>query len=108
MEAAGYRYVSDFHEALGEADFVSLHLPATGDGRPLMGAEEFAGMKTGSTFINVARGALVDEEALVATLTNGRLRGAGLDVTREEPPALDNPLLKLDNVIPSPHVAALT
>ncbi len=108
VEAAGYRYVSDFHEALGEADFVSLHLPAKGDGRPLMGAEEFAGMKTGGTFINVARGALVDEEALVAALTNGQLRGAGLDVTREEPPAPDNPLLKLDNVTLSPHISALT
>ncbi len=108
VEAAGYRYVADFHEALGEADFVSLHLPAKGDGRPLMGAEEFARMKIGSTFINVARGALVDEAALVAALSNGHLRGAGLDVTRDEPPAPDNPLLKLDNVTLSPHISALT
>ncbi len=85
-----------------------MHLPAKGDGRPLMGAEEFARMKIGSTFINVARGALVDEAALVAALTNGQLRGAGLDVTRDEPPAPDNPLLKLDNVTLSPHISALT
>ncbi len=57
---------------------------------------------------HVARGTLVDEDALTAALINGRLRGAGLDVTRDEPPAPDSPLLRLDNVVLSPHVAALT
>ena len=73
-----------------------------------MGAAEFARMKDGSYFINVARGSLVDEDALFTALTSGHLRGAGLDVTREEPPAPDCPLLTLDNVVLSPHVAALT
>ncbi len=108
VAAQGYRHVADFREALGEADFVTLHLPADADGGPVMGAAEFAKMKAGAYFINVARGALVDEDALVGALASGRLRGAGLDVTREEPPAPDSPLLRLDNVVLSPHVAALT
>ena len=108
VEAAGYRYVADFRDVLEDADFVTLHLPANPDGNPIMGAAEFAKMKAGGYFINVARGSLVDENALVAALRNGRLRGAGLDVTRDEPPAPDCPLLELDNVILSPHIAALT
>ncbi len=108
VAAQGYRHVADFREALGEADFVTLHLPADADGGPVMGAAEFAKMKAGAYFINVARGTLVDEDALTAALINGRLRGAGLDVTRDEPPAPDSPLLRLDNVVLSPHVAALT
>ena len=108
VEAAGYRHVADFRDALEEADFVTLHLPANPDGSAAMGAAEFAKMKAGAYFINVARGTLVDEDALVGALTSGRIRGVGLDVTREEPPAPGNPLLKLDNVILSPHSAALT
>ena len=108
VEAAGYRYVADFRDALEEADFVTLHLPATPDRSPVMGAAEFAKMKAGAYFINVARGTLFDEDALVDALTSGRIRGVGLDVTREEPPAPGNPLLKLDNVVLSPHSAALT
>ncbi|MEE9250069.1 MAG: hydroxyacid dehydrogenase [Alphaproteobacteria bacterium] len=108
VEASGYRYVADFRDALEGADFVTLHLPANPDGSPVMGAAEFAKMKAGGYFINVARGSLVDEDALFTALTNGRLRGAGLDVMREEPPAPDCPLLTLDNVVLSPHTAALT
>ena len=108
VETAGYHHVADFRQALGGADFVTLHLPANADGSPVMGAAEFAGMKAGAYFINVARGSLVDEDALAGALANGRLRGAGLDVTREEPPAPGSPLLRLDNVVLSPHVAALT
>ena len=108
VEAAGYRYVADFRDVLEDADFVTLHLPANPDGEPIMGAAEFAKMKAGGYFINAARGSLVDETALVAALRNGRLRGAGLDVTRDEPPAPDCPLLELDTVVLSPHAASLT
>ena len=108
VEASGYHYVANFRDALGRADFVMIHLPANPDGSPVMGAAEFAKMKAGGYFINVARGSLVDEDALIAALTNGRLRGAGLDVMREEPPAPDCPLLTLDNVVLSPHTAAST
>ncbi|MFQ5773335.1 MAG: NAD(P)-dependent oxidoreductase [Kiloniellaceae bacterium] len=108
VETEGYRYVDDFRAALGEADIVTLHLPATPDGRPVMGRREFEAMKPGGYFINVARGSLVDEDALADALSRGRLRGAGLDVTRQEPPARDSPLLRLSNVILTPHCAALT
>ncbi len=106
--AHGYRYAADFRDALGEADIVTLHIPANTDRSPAMGAAEFAKMKAGAYFINVARGTLVDEDALAGALTSGRIRGAGLDVTREEPPASNSPLLRLDNVVLSPHIAALT
>ncbi len=108
VEAAGYRYVADFRAALPEADIVTLHLPGNADSSPLMRRDEFVRMKAGAWLINVARGTLLDEEALVAALRSGRLSGAGLDVTRREPPEPDNPLLALDNVILSPHCAALT
>ncbi len=107
-ETMGVAHVSDFRDALGEADYVTLHLPGRPDGQPIMTSAEFDRMKPGAYFINTARGSLVDEEALAAALTDGRLRGAGLDVTRQEPPQPDNPLLRLDNVVLTPHTAGLT
>ena len=104
----GYDYVADFRDALGRVDFVSLHLPARDDGSPLFGAAEFAAMKPGAYIINTARGSLIDEDALHAALTSGHLGGAGLDVTRDEPPKDDCALLALDNVLFTPHNSALT
>lgn len=104
----GYEFASDFRDALPRADFVSLHLPARADGTPLLGADEFAAMKPGAYVINTARGSLIDEEALYTALTEGTLRGAGLDVTQDEPPAQDCPLLKLENILFTPHNSALT
>ncbi len=83
---ARVKFLSRVLTALNLADFVTLHLPATPDRSPVMGAAEFAKMKAGAYFINVARGTLFDEDALVDTLTSGRIRGVGLDVTRQEPP----------------------
>ena len=103
----GYRFVGEFRDALAEADFVSLHLPANPDGSALLGAAEFAMMKPGAYVINTARGSLIDEDALHAALTTGTLGGAGLDVTRQEPPAADCPLLTLDNILFTPHHSAL-
>ena len=108
VEANGYRYLEDFHDGLAEADFVTLHLPAMADGRPILAAAEFRAMKPGAFLLNVARGALVDEAALAEALESGQLRGAGLDVTREEPPSADSPLLRFDNVVLTPHSASLT
>ena len=108
VEACGYRYLADFREALGESEFVTLHLPGNADGSALMGAAEIAAMKDGAYLVNVARGSLVDEAALAAALRHGRLAGAGLDVLAEEPPASDSPLIGLDRVVLSPHNAALT
>ncbi len=108
VEGLGYGHVADFREALERADFVTLHMPGKPDRSPVMTAAEFARMKQGAIFVNVSRGSLVDEDALAAALTGGRLRGAGLDVTRQEPPPPDCPLIGLDRVIFSPHIAGLT
>ena len=108
VEAEGYRYLEDFHDGLGDADFVTLHLPGNPDGSPVIGVAEIKAMKENAYFINVARGSLVDEAALAEALTSGHVAGAGVDVLGEEPPGDDNPLLGLDTVVFSPHNAALT
>ena len=108
VAAAGFRHLKDFHDGLGEADVVTLHMPASADGTPVLGPAEFAAMKPGAFLVNTARGSLVDEDALHEALIGGRLRGAGLDVTRQEPPAPDCPLLGLENVVLTPHIGSLT
>lgn len=108
VESKGHRYVADFREVLGEADFVTLHMPGNRDGSAVMAAPELSAMKPGAYLINTARGTLVEETALAAALRSGRLRAAGIDVLRQEPPAPDCPLLALDNVLLTPHSATLT
>jgi glyoxylate reductase len=95
-------------ELFRTADFVSLHLPLTEETRSSVGAPEFALMKPGSFLINTARGAIVDETALIAALTAGPLAGAGLDVMAHEPLAADSPLCRLPNVILTPHAGGAT
>jgi glycerate dehydrogenase len=96
-----------FEEALGQADFVSLHCPLTPETQAMMGAREFAGMKPSAVLINTARGRLVDEAALIAALRERRLAAAAVDVISEEPPVNGNILLdaSLPNLIVTPHVA---
>jgi len=94
-------------EALAEADVVSLHLPLTEETRGLLSGERLRAMKPGAVLINTARGALVDEAALVAALADGRLGGAALDVREQEPPG-DSPLHRLENVLLTPHIASWT
>ena len=108
VEGHGYRYVTDFREALGEADFVTLHMPGRLDGTPVLGADEIAGMRDGAILVNCARGTLIDEPALAEALRSGKLKGAGLDVTRLEPPEDDHPYLGLENVVLTPHTAGST
>ncbi len=96
-----------FDELLAEADIVSLHLPATAENTNLINAQTLARMKRGSVLINTARGALVDEDALVDALRSGHLMAAGLDVFQQEPLPLDSPLLRLPNVLLLPHIAGL-
>ena len=94
-------------ELLRASDVVSLHCPLTANTRGLITARELALMKTTALLINTARGGIVDEQALMAALQNGRLGGAGIDVLREEPPRHGSPLLlaRLPNLIVTPHVA---
>jgi D-3-phosphoglycerate dehydrogenase len=92
---------------LGEADIVSLHLPLTPQTRHIFGARELARMKHGAVLINTARGALVDEQALLAALREERLAGAGLDVW-ETTPAADTPLAQLASTVLTAHIGAHT
>lgn len=94
-------------DLLAEADIVSLHLPLMPGTRHLFDRERFRRMRPGSILLNTARGGLVDEAALVEALEQGPLAGAGLDVLDPEPPAPGNPLMRLPNVVISPHVGGI-
>lgn len=96
-----------FERALG-ADAVSVHLPLTDVTRGLLSRDAFAHFTPGSWLLNIARGEVVDTDALVDALRTGRLGGAGLDVTDPEPLPDEHPLWELDNVIITPHCAALS
>lgn len=105
--ALGARRVS-LEELLARADFCCLVLPLSAETRQLVGAREFALMKPGAIFINGARGAIVDEAALVDALRSGRLHAAGLDVFAEEPLPAGSPLCTMPNVVLLPHVGSAT
>ena len=102
----GVEPVASLKELLGQSDIVSLHLPLTPQTRHLIDAETLAQMKPGSILVNVSRGGLVNEAALLEALESGHLRGAGLDVTDPEPAAADNPLLHRTDVFVTPHVGS--
>jgi phosphoglycerate dehydrogenase-like enzyme len=95
-------------ELLAQSDFVSLHLHLTPDTRHLIDARRIVQMKPGAFLINVSRGGLVDEAALIAALRSRHLGGAGLDVFSKEPLCHDHALLAFDNVIATPHIAGQT
>jgi len=97
-----------FDELLARSDFVSLHCPRDPGTHRMMDAAAFARMKKGAIFITTARGGIHDEAALVDALRSGHLAGAGIDVWDREPPPLDHPLLAMDNVYATFHVAGVT
>lgn len=97
-----------FEDLLHQSDFVTFHVPLTPHTRHMLDAPHIGLMKRGAFLINTARGGLVETTALAAALASGHLSGAALDVLEEEPPRADSPLLGLDNVIITPHSAALT
>jgi D-3-phosphoglycerate dehydrogenase len=108
MFAARVQPVPKLENAIPVADFISVHLPMTPETKGIIGARQLAAMKKTAIVISTARGGLLDEAALADALQSGKIRAAGLDVFGDEPPAADNPLLKLDNVLLSPHTAGLT
>ena len=96
---------ADLEELLRESDFVTLHPPLTPGTRNMIGGEQLALMKPEAFLINCARGQLIDEVALYEALKSGEIAGAGLDVMVDPEPPSDHPLLQLDNVLVTPHVA---
>ena len=93
-------------EVLRQSDYVSMHAPDTASARKMLSEKHFKMMKPTAMFINTGRGPTVDEAALIKALQEGWIAGAGLDVLAVEPPSPDNPLLKMDNVILTAHVAS--
>ena len=96
----------DFEELLATSDVISLHLPGTPETTGIVNDEFLNKMKVGAWLVNTARGDLILEDALLRALESGKLRGAALDVYRTEPPCKENPLLKMDQVIATPHMGA--
>jgi phosphoglycerate dehydrogenase-like enzyme len=108
FSAAADAQLLELDEVVAEADFLSLHAPVTASTRDLVDADFLGRMKPGAFLVNTARGELVVEADLAAALEAGRLAGAALDATREEPPQPDNPLLERDDVILTPHTGSDT
>ena len=95
-------------ELLAESDFVTIHCPLNRETRGMIGAKRLALMKSSTFLINAARGGIVDEDALHTVLAQRKIAGAVLDVIANEPPPKDHPLIKLDNVLWTPHIGAMT
>ena len=111
QEAHGLAFcgkTGDLPRLLAESDYLSVHVPLTSTTRHMLNRAALSSMKPSAVIINVARGEVIDETALVEVLQDGRLRGAGLDVFPKEPVDPDHPLLRLPNVIATPHVAGVT
>jgi len=106
MTEYGVEPVSTLEEMLNRSDFVSMHAPSTQEVHHLMSEAEFQQMKPTALFINNGRGPTVDEKALIKALEQGWIAGAGLDVLEQEPPEPENPLLHMENVILTPHIAS--
>lgn len=100
--------LTDLDTLLSISDVITIHVPRTKETIGLIGKEQFKKMKDGVIVINAARGGIVDENALYEAITNGKVFAAGIDVYEREPPDSNNPLLKLENVVTTPHIAAST
>jgi glyoxylate reductase len=97
---------TDIDQLFKEADFVTINTPLTKETHHLVDEKKLKSMKKTAYLINNARGPIVDEKALYKALKQGWIAGAGLDVFEQEPTPLDNPLLKLDNVVVAPHISS--
>jgi len=107
-EDENVQFSGDMSHVVGIADILSIHVPFTEKTRGLIGMDQFSLMKPTALLINTSRGEIVNEDALIEALRQGLIAGAGLDVFEEEPPNSGNPLFGLENVIVTPHSAALT
>ena len=107
VTALGGKWVS-LRELLSDSDFVTIHCPLNRETRGMVGEKDLASMKPSAYLINAARGGIVDEKALCSTLQQKKIAGAVLDVIADEPPEKDHPLFKLDNVLWTPHLGAVT
>jgi D-3-phosphoglycerate dehydrogenase len=106
--ADGAVQVDDIVELASMVDVLSIHAPLTAQTHHLVGREVIQAMKPGALLVNVSRGPVVDEAALIEALQSGHLGGAGLDVYDPEPPSPDNPLFQMDQVALTPHLASFT
>ena len=97
--------LKDFDTVLKESDFISIHCPLNDSTRHLIGDKEFKKMEKKPLLVNTSRGPIIDEKALIQALREGLLSGAGLDVLEKEPPDSKNPMLKMENVVLSPHIS---
>ena len=104
MAAVGVQKM-DLDEIIGEADYLSIHVPLIDNTYHLINEERLKQMKSNAVIINTARGPIIDEKALSNALEKGIIAGAALDVTENEPVEIDSPLLTMDNVIITPHSA---
>lgn len=107
VSALGGRWVG-LGELCAQSDFVTLHCPLSKETRHMVSTKQFALMKKSALLLNLARGGVVDEQALVECLRGKRIAGAAIDVMESEPPAKDHPLLALDNVLMTPHLGGST
>jgi D-3-phosphoglycerate dehydrogenase len=108
IRSAGYEPIPDLDAALPTVDIVCIHCPKNPETIGMFNAARLGRMKQGALIVNTARGGIIDEPALYQSLVSGHLAGAGLDVFDQEPTPPDNPLLQLDQVISSPHMAGVT
>jgi D-3-phosphoglycerate dehydrogenase len=104
----GIESMPDLASLLPRCDYLTVHTPLTEETKDLIAAKEIALMKRGARVINCARGGIINEDALAEALRSGHLAGAALDVFGDEPPPADHPLLKLPNVVTTPHLGAST
>ena len=104
----GVEMVENRDDLFKRADYLSIHVPSTPETRHSIGMREFMLMKKGACIINTARGNIINEAELVEALNKGIIAGAGLDVLEKEPVDKDNPLLKMEQVVVTPHVAGMT
>ncbi len=102
----GVTYVPEIKKLLPLCDFISLHIPLLPETRHLIGVSEFALMKPSAVLINTSRGSIIEQKALYTALKSRQIFAAGIDVTEIEPIPADDPLLALDNVIITPHIAS--